>query len=124
MVWRAWGWGCGPPVPPVTPPTAAAHTSRWWALVCPVVHVSAAFLPRRYLGQDGQFGDTTRQYPPFEDWQQGQGQQQQQQQQSLDRYKRRLVAAFEFFHKLGVKYYSVSGRRACGRVYLCSCVAV
>ena len=50
----------------------------------------------RYLGQEGHFGDSTHQYP-FEEGP-----------QSFDRYKRRLVAAFEFFHKLGVKYYSVS----------------
>ncbi|XP_063853627.1 uncharacterized protein LOC135096188 [Scylla paramamosain] len=52
----------------------------------------------RYLGQEGHFGDSTHQYP-FEEGP-----------QSFDKYKRRLVAAFEFFHKLGVKYYSVSDR--------------
>ena len=63
----------------------------------------------RYLGQEGHFGDSTHQYP-FEEGP-----------QSFDRYKRRLVAAFEFFHKLGVKYYSVS---ECVTMCVCECLSV
>lgn len=53
----------------------------------------------RYLGDEGAFGGATHQRP----YEEGPA-------HSLDKYKRRLVAAFEFFHKLGVKYYSVSDR--------------
>jgi len=52
----------------------------------------------RYCGSDNHYGERTHQ----KNWEDGS--------RSLDNYKRRMVAAFEFFHKLNVKYYSVSDR--------------
>merc|ERR1711921_43949 len=50
----------------------------------------------RYFGADDYYGDRTHQRA----WDDGT--------QSLDNYKRRMIAAFEFFHKLNVKYFSIS----------------
>ncbi|XP_068200260.1 LOW QUALITY PROTEIN: xylose isomerase-like [Palaemon carinicauda] len=52
----------------------------------------------RYCGSDNYYGDRAHQ----RNWEDGS--------RSLDNYKRRMIAAFEFFHKLNVKYYSVSDR--------------
>ncbi|XP_071519728.1 xylose isomerase-like [Panulirus ornatus] len=52
----------------------------------------------RYLGSDDYYGDRAHQRA----WEDGS--------RTLDNYKRRMLAAFEFCHKLGVKYYSVSDR--------------
>ncbi|ROT75459.1 hypothetical protein C7M84_006001 [Penaeus vannamei] len=52
----------------------------------------------RYLGSDDHYGERTHQ----RSWEDGS--------RSLDNYKRRMMAAFEFFQKLHVKYYSVSDR--------------
>jgi len=52
----------------------------------------------RYCGSDGYYGERTHQNQ-YEDGT-----------RSLDNYRRRMMAAFEFFHKLNVKYYSVSDR--------------
>ncbi|ROT75458.1 uncharacterized protein [Penaeus vannamei] len=52
----------------------------------------------RYLGSDDHYGERAHQHQ----WEDGS--------RSLDNYKRRMMAAFELFHKLNVKYYSVSDR--------------
>ncbi|XP_076051335.1 xylose isomerase-like [Oratosquilla oratoria] len=52
----------------------------------------------RYLGGEDHYGDRTH-VRTYDDGT-----------RSLDNYKRRLMAAFEFFTKLGVKFYSVSDR--------------
>merc|ERR1712198_380284 len=52
----------------------------------------------RYLGSENHYGDRTFQ----RSWEDGT--------QTLDNYKRRMLAAFEFLQKLNVKYYSLSDR--------------
>jgi len=52
----------------------------------------------RYLGSDNHYGDRAHQHQ----WEDGS--------RSMDNYKRRMMAAFEFFHKLNVKHYAVSDR--------------
>jgi len=52
----------------------------------------------RYVGSDDHYGDRAHQRT----WDDGS--------RSLDNYKRRMMAAFEFFYKLNIKYYSVSDR--------------
>jgi len=52
----------------------------------------------RYFGADDYYGDNTHQ----RSWEDGS--------RSLDNFKRRMIAAFEFFHKLNVKYFSISDR--------------
>lgn len=52
----------------------------------------------RYCGADDYYGDRTHLHM----WEDGT--------RSLENYKRRMMAAFEFFNKLNVRYYSVSDR--------------
>jgi len=58
------------------------------------------------MGPDDMFGDRTHHQPtqmhPLLNWEDGS--------RSMENYKRRMCAAFEFFSKLGVKYYSASDR--------------